>query len=200
MVANNFVFNPVQKRKERRLLASFFAGNQEAYWQIWTLYDQSIYRYCLSLMDNNIEDAEDAKQEIMCKVFLKLNQYQQCLTSLNRLLITIARNTCWDILRRKRAICWVALKEEYMAESEQETPEMVAIRLEQKYYLESAIAQLPSRQSDVLTYYYFCGIPHGKIAEKLNIKPSTSRKHAARGIQKLRKHLAQREHCPPYKV
>ena len=94
MVVSLSPVNSAHQQREDNLLASFFAGNQQAYWQLWQLYEQKIYRYCLMFMRNNIDDAEDAKQEIMCKGFSKLAQYQQRLTSFNCLLMTMARNTC----------------------------------------------------------------------------------------------------------
>lgn len=171
------------------LLASFFRGNQEAYWQIWVLYDQDIYRYCLALLGNRVEDAEDAKQEVMWKGFLKLSQYQQRLTSFRSLIMSIARNTCRDILRHQQTIHWVTLQEDDCYFSQEISSEMRLIGYEEKKHLESAIAQLPPHQKYVITRYYLQGMSHPKIARMLNIKPATSRKHAEKGIKKLRKQL-----------
>jgi RNA polymerase sigma factor (sigma-70 family) len=189
MVASYSAVTTVPKQKESQLLASFFAGNQQAYWQLWILYDRQIYGYCLTLMGNNIEDAEDAKQEIMCKGFWKLSQYKQCLTSLKNLLLIMARHTCRDLLRQKKMRQWLALKEAEFSPNQPDSPETTVIRREQRNTLESAIAHLPPCQRYVISRYYLQGIPHAIIAQHLKIKPATSRKHAEKGIKKLRKLL-----------
>lgn len=176
----------IGKQRESELLASFFAGNQQAYWQLWLLYEQEIYCYCLVWMGNNVEEAEDLKQEIMCKGFSKLRQYQHCLTSLRSLLMTMTRNSCRDFSRRKRAIRWVELEGNEDYPSQQKSPEEALRQEEMRESLESAIAQLPPSQSYVIRSYYLQAIPHNKIANLLNIKPATSRKHAEKGLKKLR--------------
>ena len=181
--------NSVHQQREDNLLASFFSGNQQAYWQLWELYDRKVYYYCLMFMRNNIDDAEDAKQEIMCKGFSKLAQYKQRLTSFNALLMAMARNTCRDIVRRKRIICWVTFQENYHDHHRESSPEMALIRGEERRYLEGAIAQLSPTQNYVINCYYLQGIPHSEIARNLNIKPATSRKHAEKGVKNLRKKL-----------
>ena len=190
MVVSLSPVNSAHQQREDNLLASFFAGNQQAYWQLWQLYEQKIYRYCLMFMKNNIDDAEDAKQEIMCRGFSKLAQYQQRLTSFNCLLMTMARNTCRDIIRRKRVIGWVTFQENNDDYNRAIFPEMALIRLEEKSALEGAIAQLPPTQNYVINCYYLQGIPHPEIAKRLNIQPATSRKHAEKGIKNLRKNLS----------
>ncbi|QDZ39695.1 sigma-70 family RNA polymerase sigma factor [Euhalothece natronophila Z-M001] len=171
---------------ESELLARFFAGNQQAYWQLWKLYEAEIYRYCLVWMENNVEEAEDLKQEIMCQGFSKLSQYRERLTSLRSLFMTMTRNRCRDVSRRKRAIRYFTLEGNENYPNQQLSPEEVAVREEIRESLESAIAQLPPSQSYVIRHYYLKAIPHGKIAKVLNIKPATSRKHAEKGLKKLR--------------
>ncbi|MCR2821643.1 RNA polymerase sigma factor [Lederbergia panacisoli] len=64
-------------------------------------YHEDIYHYLLYLLGNHTGEAEDLLQEVFIKVFKKIDSFKHD-SSPKTWLISIARNTAFDYLRKRR--------------------------------------------------------------------------------------------------
>lgn len=123
-----------------------------------------VYRICLLLL-KNVEDAEDATQNVFLK-FLKAERTFQSEEHEKVYLIVTARNTGLSMLRqwwRKNRCDITQLPEEGQCDS----------HLRQELWNE--IAQLHEKYRMVLYLYYFEGYSTDEIGEILNVVPATVR-------------------------
>lgn len=81
-------------------IARIQAGEVYIFADIIDTYQNRIYKYCLRLL-NNREEAEDAVQDIMLKVFEKVRYYQPK-GSFTSWLYKVAYNHCLNLLRRRK--------------------------------------------------------------------------------------------------
>ncbi len=81
-------------------IARIQAGEVYIFADIIDTYQNRIYKYCLRLLSNR-EEAEDAVQDIMLKVFEKVRYYQPK-GSFTSWLYKIAYNHCLNLLRRRK--------------------------------------------------------------------------------------------------
>src|SRR3974377_1359950 len=77
------------------------AGDTQAWGDLYREYAPAIFRFCRRAMPTR-EDAEDATMEIFMKLRDKLSQYDPS-RSFSAWLYKAAQNTCWDMLRRRKA-------------------------------------------------------------------------------------------------
>ena len=84
---------------DQTLIAQCLQGDMEAFGQIYTRYEQSIYRYAFYLMGDE-DDASDAKQETFVRAYRSLRTFRGD-ASLQTWLLRICTNHCRDGLRSR---------------------------------------------------------------------------------------------------
>lgn len=75
-------------------------GETEYFREIINEYQQKLFKYCFYMLQN-IEEAEDAVQEVFIKVCEKLNKYNYKM-SFNAWIYKITYNHCINLIRRKK--------------------------------------------------------------------------------------------------
>ena len=88
-------------------------GNQDAFADIVTAYQDSVYNLCFRMLGERSE-AEDAAQEAFLRAYLNLTRYDPA-RSFKTWLLSIASNYCIDRLRRRR-LQWMSLDDEPVAD------------------------------------------------------------------------------------
>lgn len=86
--------------EQAELLASARAGNQEAFEKLVEPYKREILVHCYRIL-GSFEDAEDISQEILLRVWKRLNTFEGR-SSLRTWLYKIATNACLDALDSRR--------------------------------------------------------------------------------------------------
>lgn len=93
-----------QKRQEEReierLVAAVQQGHTGQYADIVRMFQQPIFRYCYRLLADK-QEAEDAVQDILVKVYQSLRQYKRA-EHFSAWLYRIAHRHCLNLLRRRR--------------------------------------------------------------------------------------------------
>ncbi|WP_238654087.1 RNA polymerase sigma factor [Paenibacillus piscarius] len=91
---------PLNPNKMEEAIQKVQAGDRQAFTIIITSYERQIYTYCYYLLRSR-EEAEDAVQDILVKVYQQLKRYEQRV-SFSAWLYKVAYHHCLDQLRRRK--------------------------------------------------------------------------------------------------
>lgn len=170
------------------------AGNDQAFKQLVQVNLPLIYGICLRYLGNT-EDAEDAAQDSFLKIWRNLWKVD-LKRSFRIWAAEITKNTCLDILKRRRTVPFSAFEndegENYLAdtlESTLESPAQSAERSLLRRFLYSAVIRLSPAYQKVLSLYYQEGYNFREIAKKLGEPLHTVKSRHRRAILNLRLNL-----------
>ena len=182
--------------KSKRLLQRLAEGDPSAFWDLWEVHQQDLYRLCLRHMSGSQMDAEDALSRAMLKAFEKLPAYAKQIASLKAWLARLTHNVCIDIHRyRARSELRVESIEAADAaiavtETDIESPESAVAQRERSTRLLRALKDLPSRLRDPFVLRFLHDLEYTDIAALLNLTPANVRKRIQQAREKLRETLS----------
>ena len=130
----------------------------------------------------NPEDAQDAAQESLAKLCVRIKQFRgesQFATWLHRLVV----NTCRDVAQRQSTRRHEPLVDD--AQAAPERPDTLAMRDE----LRDALAEIPSAQRHVVVLKDALGLSFDEIAAAAEIPVGTAKCYAHRARARLRARL-----------
>lgn len=168
------------------LVARLRSGDADAGLRLCELYREAMLRFCSGYL-GNAADAEDAVQEVFCKVLTAA----QVGPSFRPWLYKVARNHCLNI-RRGRA----RRREAARAPSGLDAAASLTGNLtklvhgEQRSRLAHLVAALPEAQREALRLRYVEDLSRGEIAEVLDEPESVVKSRLFEGLQKLRQHTS----------
>ena len=148
-------------------------GDKTAYAVLVKRHYRHVFALCLGIL-GNVHDAEDVAQEAMLKGFLKIKKLDKG-EQFDVWILRIARNLCFDLLRRRKRIKAITTKQ----------PMQPRQRIGKNHELQEAIRRLPQELRVPLTMYYFDEKNAKTIAKKLDISHSG----ACQRIRAARKQL-----------
>jgi RNA polymerase sigma-70 factor (ECF subfamily) len=169
-------------------------------------YEQLVSRYWhqLSLFVlrriRHYQDTEDIIQETFMRAYLSLERYpyEQILTlKLRPWLYKIAWSVYCNTSGRNHFQLMVPLEATdegwsiELEDEEENQPEVLYEKLEQRRELENLIDSLPPHFRELISLYYFEELTQKEVAEILNIPLGTVKVYIHRGIRLLRKKLAE---------
>jgi len=137
------------------------------------------------------EDAEDAAQEALAKVCVRLAQFRgesQFSTWLHRLVV----NTCRDAAERRTARRHEQLDDDFRAGPDAD-PVRAASMSELRRELCDSLAEVSPQQAQVVVLRDTLGYSFEEIAEATGMPVGTAKCHAHRGRNRLRERLAVRD-------
>ncbi len=155
-------------------------------------YSTSVYNFCARLIGNE-EDAKDLTQEIFVKIWKNFEKYDEG-KSLKAWVFTIARNTCYDWLRKKKNLIFSQMNKE--GEDFEETiidenplQDEIYIEKENVGRVEEALKILSKDQVEVITLHYTEHFSFEEIAELLGKSINTVKSQNRRSLEKMKKFL-----------
>ena len=140
-----------------------------------------VFALCLGVL-GNLHDAEDVAQEAMLKGFLKIKKLGKG-EQFEAWILRIAKNLCFDFLRRQKRIKALFAKQAMQAGQSTSENEV----------LQQAIGRLPQELRVPLTMYYFDEKNAKTIAEKLNISHSGACQRIRAARKQLHELLTERD-------
>lgn len=149
---------------------------------IYREYQPRIARY-VALRIANRADAEDAVSAVFLKVMAHISEFDERRGSLSTWIYSIARNQVIDYYRKPRAVAW----------PEGYEPVAASLPADADAVLESlavALERLPERQRSAVVLFYYMGLNHSEIAERLGVSYANARKLCSLGVAALRMELA----------
>ena len=167
------------------------AGNEQALETLVKRHLSLVYGSCLRYLGNQ-DEAEDAVQEAFVKVWRNLKKIDPE-KNFKAWILEIAKNTCLDILKKKRTVPMSAFEDEdgynYLAESLVSTDRSPSEAAEQSILgriLNSALEKLSPAYQKVLAMYYKEGLNFREISETLNEPLHTVKSRHRRAVINLR--------------
>lgn len=180
-------------REDEILIEQYVGGNQGAFELLLKRYSQPLYGFIFSLVKNK-EVTEDILQDTFLKSWKNFSSFDPE-KNFKTWLFTIAKNTSFDALKKKKTIPFSAFNNEEgesFLENIPDESELIQASLETEEMsqsLEMALEKLSQKYQAVLRLFYQEGFSLMEISEILEEPYNTVKSWHYRGIQLLRKEL-----------
>lgn len=172
-------------RKARR-------GDQDAFAALVRSVQRQVYGLCLRLLRTEAEASEVA-QETFLRVYQHLDRYDDS-RPFDLWVLTIARNQCLDLLRRRTKMKTDDVEDHaYSLSTGEPSLEDTAIARQERKSLEDAMATLSVEDREVLALYYVQKRTTKEIAEVMDVAPGTIMARLFRAREKLRNRMKEAE-------
>ena len=177
---------------EQALIRSAQRGDLEAFYGLVLRYQQPVYHLAYRIMGDEAT-ASDMTQEAIISAYHHLGTFRA--GSFQNWLLRIARNACYDELRRRQRRPTVSLDEpmvtaegvlEFDLPTSAEGPEQLAQRRELAALLQRGINQLPLEQRLTLVLRDVQGLRYDEIAKMTHSKRGTVKSRLSRARANLR--------------
>lgn len=184
------------QKNDQQLIADYLNGDEEAFAVLAGRYLKPIYNFTYRLVGDR-QNAEDITQETFFKTWKNLKKYRAG-ESFRAWLYRIARNTAYDLLRKKRTLVFADFEngdedgENYFADTIADREPLVSellIRLEDKKLLEDILNRLPPVYREVLFLHYGESFTFAEIGGILRKSVNTVKSRHRRALIMLREVL-----------
>lgn len=163
-------------------------GDKQAYAIVFQYFTPRLKQFAFKHVGNE-QVAMELVQDTMAAVWQKSNLFDGSKSALSTWIYTIARNLCFDLLRKQRGkelhvhaddiwpddYCPPDLVDQY-------SPEQNMLREEIVRYLDI----LPEKQRQVVKAVYLDELPHQEVADKLDIPLGTVKSRLRLAVEKLK--------------
>lgn len=164
-------------------------GDSNAFAALVKSVQRPVYGLCLRLLRSDAEAAEVA-QETFLRAYQHLDRYDDT-RPFDLWVLTIARNLCLDILRRRSKHRTEDVEDHaYALTNGESSLEDKAIASQERKSLEDAMATLSVDDREVLALYYVQKRTTKEIAQVMNVAPGTIMARLFRAREKLRQRMA----------
>lgn len=178
--------------EENNLIDRAKNGEEEAFSLLLDKYLNPIYRFVLRLVKEKA-DADDVIQETFLKVWKNLKQHKSGQSFLPWV-YAIARNTSFDLLRKRKNIHFSDLDSDEGVFSEMITDDMLTreeevLKKEDAEELTRGVEKLPLRYREVLSLYYGEDMTFDEVSRILGRPLNTVKSQHRRTLLSLKKIL-----------
>jgi RNA polymerase sigma-70 factor (ECF subfamily) len=160
-------------------------GDSNAFAALVKSVQRQVYGLCLRLLRTEAEAAEVA-QETFLRAYQNLDRYDDA-RPFDLWVLTIARNQCLDLLRRRQKMKTDDVEDHaHSLSSGEPSLEEGAIARQERKSLEDAMNTLSVDDREVLALYYVQKRTTKEIAEVMDVAPGTIMARLFRAREKLR--------------
>ncbi len=142
-------------------------------------YQTKVFHLAFSILGNR-EQAEDASQEILLRIWRALPGYRGA-SALSTWIFSIARNASLTALKRRASRRTVSLEESGV----QTRAVARAAPARSLATLEALVAELPEKQRQVIALFYMEEKSYEEVARLLDMPPGTVKTHLFRARKEL---------------
>jgi len=148
---------------DEELLKQFIeTSNQEFLGALYTRYIPLVYGLCLKYL-RQIEDAEDAVTDIYEELTQKI--YKYTIINFKTWLYSVAKNHCFQILRKEKNIIFEEIDAQIMESDNFEHLLNINENEEKEKALNYCLSKLPDTQRKCVEYFFFDGFSYADIVE-----------------------------------
>lgn len=159
-------------------------GDVDAFRKLFQMYAPRVKSYMMR-QGADPNTAEELAQETLLTVWRKAALYSGDKGSATTWIYTIARNLRIDRLRKE--MTWVQLPEGHDEKaSDDMAPDEVVSEGERRIRVQSALAELPADQHEVVALSYVEGLSHSEIADRLGLPLGTVKSRMRLAYLKIR--------------
>lgn len=166
-------------------------GDLLAFERIMRAFEAQVFRYIMRMVSNQ-QDAEDLTQEVFIKLYKNLPQYQ-AERGFKTWLFTIATNTVYDFLRRKRNIGSreLTLLDDPESHFEPQDERATYIHTELSVDIERALEKIKPGYRAVLLLFYKEDLSCEEIGRLLKMPENTVKTQLRRAREAMKNFLDQ---------
>jgi RNA polymerase sigma factor (sigma-70 family) len=161
--------------------------DREAFAQLFDHYAPLIRAYSLAREPGANLVADELVQEVLSRVWLKADKYNDQLANLNTWIFTLARNCRIDYLRRNSRYLTAIDPTDIFNEIEDEGPgpfqQVQQTRAEES--IRTGLKQLPREQAEILSKVYLEGKTHQQTSDELKLPLGTVKSRVRLALKKL---------------
>ena len=161
--------------------------DREAFAQLFDHYAPLIRAYSLAREPGADLVADELVQEVLSRVWLKADKYNDQLANLNTWIFTLARNCRIDYLRRNSRYATEIDPTDIFNDIEDEGPgpfqQVQQTRAEES--IRTGLKQLPREQAEILTKVYLEGKTHQQTSDELKLPLGTVKSRVRLALKKL---------------
>lgn len=165
--------------------------DKQAFADLFAHYGPRVKSYLLR-QGADVASAEELSQEAMLTVWRKADKFDPAKASAGTWIFTVARNLRIDLLRKENRPNFDPDDPAFVPEQETAPDDAVEIGETQKQ-VRAAIAELPDEQAEVIKLSFYEDMPHGQIAEELNLPLGTVKSRLRLAMRKVRTALGEEE-------
>lgn len=169
--------------KLESLIANVALGDRRAFSALYDATSAKLFGVALRIL-NNRASAEDVLQETYMKVWRHADRYAANGMSPMTWLITIARNTAIDRLRRSREGDDVDSMADRLSDSGP-TPEQAAIARSDAARIRQCLGELEPQKSAAVRWAYLDGMSYAELSKRLDVPLNTIRTWLRRSLLAL---------------
>jgi RNA polymerase sigma-70 factor (ECF subfamily) len=169
---------------DRDLILRARRGDSEAYGELVTRYQRSIFNVCYRILHERVE-AEDLAQESFIRAYDRINTFD-IEREFGPWIRRVAANVCLNYLESQHKS--VELNDERDA-GESESPEAVMEVHERSEQIRRALASLPAHYRVIIELRHYQELSYDEIAAELNIPLSDVKSHLFRARKLLAEKL-----------
>jgi len=172
------------KITDEQLVTAYLKGDERALETLIKRYLKAIYNFAYRYVGK--EEAEDVTQEVFLKMWKNLKKFKRN-KKFKTWLFTIAKNTCFDFLRKKKKDFALNIEDlDIVPSPGPSLPEKIDKEdLIEK--IKKEIEKLPLKMKQVMKLYYDVGLSFKEISEILKEPLNTLKSRHRRAISKLKK-------------
>ncbi len=163
------------------LVKSAQAGNRESLTTILRLIERQVYQTAFYMLRNE-QDALDATQEALIRIFKKINTYQE--KALFKTWVQkVVTNICIDYYRRNKPT--VSIEQHELTFTAVDDVESQMMREYTSEQIHVAIDQLPDQYRAIIVLRYMQDFSYQEIADSMNLPLNTVKSYIYRAKQLL---------------
>ncbi|MDB4583701.1 sigma-70 family RNA polymerase sigma factor [Draconibacterium sp.] len=161
--------------------------DRDAFAELFSHYAPLIRAYSLAREPGADLVADELVQEVLSRVWLKADKYNERLANLNTWIFTLARNCRIDYLRRNSRYATEIDPTDIFNDIEDEGPgpfqQVQQTRAEESIH--TGLKQLPQEQAEILTKVYLEGKSHQQTSDELKLPLGTVKSRVRLALKKL---------------
>ncbi|GAA4705971.1 RNA polymerase sigma factor [Brevibacillus fulvus] len=171
--------------QEAELISRAKAGDHEALVELLRSIENSVYRSAYYILGNE-QDALDATQEALIRVYRKIDSYQER-AKFSTWVQRIVSNICIDKFRSRKET--ISIEQHELSIPDQHSVEEEILYNGLTRDIESAIQKLPEQYRMVVVFRYLRDMSYQEIADALEIPLNTVKSYLFRARQQLQQML-----------
>jgi RNA polymerase sigma-70 factor (ECF subfamily) len=172
--------------QDRMSVQAALRGDQTAFADLVSRYQTAVYNMAYRMLGDATE-AEDAAQEVFVRAWNQLHTFQQD-RRFSTWLLSIASHHCIDVLRRRKPTSPLDDVALYV-ESEDATPDEIALQNEQSDIVKKLLNTLPEKYRSVTVLRYYNDLSYDEIARMTGLTESAVKTQLHRARRMLAEQL-----------
>jgi len=165
--------------------------DRAAFGELYDLYLNRVYAFCLARMKNR-EEAEDVTAQTFERALKSIATYESRGAPMSSWLFRIAANLVTDRVRRQGWVVNIGddpIPDEGSNPSRELDPEEQALQWERALYLRELVAALAQEQQRALRLRYFQGQSVAEVAEALGKNENATKQLLHRAMENMRRRM-----------